>query len=303
MRIGIFAGAVIDQGGDLDAVIAAARDTEAQGFASFWLPQIFSYDALTLLAIIGREVPRVELGTAVIPTYPRHPMMLAAQALTTNAATGGRLALGIGLSHQIVIENMLGLSYERPARHMSEYLSILAPLIREGSVAFDGETLSTHAGVAVPGSSPCPILVAALGPKMLELTGRVGDGTVTWMTGPATIADHIGPSIRAAAEAAGRPEPRVVSSLPVMVTDDADAARARAAKAFAIYGQLPAYRAMLDREGAEGPADVAIVGDEATVKAGIARIAEAGATDFVAAEFGSKPEEVTRTRDLLKSLL
>jgi len=303
MRIGIFAGDVIDRGGDVDAIVAAAKEAGDQGFASFWLPQIFSFDALTVLAVVGREVGTIELGTAVVPTYPRHPMMLAAQALTTNAIAGGRLALGIGLSHQIVIENMLGYSYAKPVRHMTEYLSILAPLIREGSVAYTGETLTGNAAITVPGSTPCAILVAALGPKMLELTGTVADGTVTWMTGPATIANHIGPSIRSAAEAAGRPEPRIVSSLPVLVTDDPAGARARADKAFAIYGQLPAYRAMLDREGAAGPADVAIVGDEAAVSAGIQAIADAGATDFIAAEFGAGTDERARTRDLLRSLL
>ena len=303
MRIGIFAGNVLDGGGLLDDVIAAARAAEEQGFASFWLPQIFGFDALTALTVAGREVDRIELGTAVIPTYPRHPAMLAAQALTTNAAVGGRLALGIGLSHQIVIESMFGYSFEKPLRHMREYLEILAPLIREGSVSFGGETLTGHIGITIPGSTPCPILLAALGPKMLELAGTVGDGTITWMTGPATVADHIGPSIRGAATAAGRPEPRIISSLPVLVTDDADGARERADKAFAIYGQLPSYRAMLDREGAAGPGDVALVGDEATVAKGIQGMGDAGVTDFIAAEFGATEADHTRTRDLLRSLL
>lgn len=303
MSIGIFAGSVIDQGGDLDALVAAAQTAADQGFAGFWLPQIFSYDALTALAVVGREVDGIELGTGVVPTYPRHPMMLAAQALTTNAAAGGRFVLGIGLSHQIVIESMFGYSYDKPARHMREYLAILVPLIREGSVSFSGETLSGHGTVTVPGSTPCPVMVAALGPKMLALTGAVADGTVTWMTGPATVDTHIGPTIRGAAADAGRPEPRIVSALPVLVTDDPDGARQRAAKIFSIYGELPAYRAMLDREGAAGPADVAVVGDEAEVAAGIARMADAGATDFLAVEFGMSDDERTRTRDLLRTLL
>lgn len=303
MRIGIFAGNIIDQGGGFDALVDAARTTADEGFAGFWLPQIFSFDALTALAVVGREVEGIELGTAVVPTYPRHPMMLAAQALTTNAATGGRFALGIGLSHQIVIESMFGYSYDKPARHMREYLSILVPLIREGSVSFDGETLSGHGAISVPGSTPCPILVAALGPKMLELTGSVADGTITWMTGPATVSDHIGPSIRRAASDAGRPEPRVVGALPVLVTDDPEAARQRAAKIFSIYGELPAYRAMLDREGAAGPADVAVVGDEAAVAAGITAMFDAGATDFLAVEFGATDDERARTRDVLRTLL
>jgi F420-dependent oxidoreductase-like protein len=229
--------------------------------------------------------------------------MLAQQALTVQAATGGRLALGIGLSHQVVIENMFGLSFDKPLRHMREYLSILVPLIQTGSVSFTGETLSTSATVSVPDSSPCPVLVAALGPKMLELAGTVADGTVTWMTGPATLGSYTVPTITKAASAAGRPSPRVGAAMPVCVTDDVDATKARAAKVYAMYGILPSYRAMLDREGAAGPEDLAIIGDESAVRAEIARIEDAGVTDFVAAEFGSGAAEKERTRDLLRSLL
>jgi F420-dependent oxidoreductase-like protein len=302
MRIGIFAGNIIDRGGEIDAIVEAAATAEAEGFASYWLPQIFAFDALTALAVAGREVPRIELGTAVVPTYPRHPMMLAQQALTTNAAVGGRLTLGIGLSHQIVIENMYGYSFAKPARHMREYLSILVPLVRESSVSFTGETLMANGTLTVTGATPCPVLVAALGTQMLGLAGTLADGTVTWMTGPSTLAEHIVPTIRSAAKEADRPEPRVVAALPVLVTDDEAAGRELAGNAFSIYGHLPSYRAMLDREGAGGPADVAIVGTEADVRAGIDRIAETGATDFVAVEFG-RPDDLARTRDLLRSLL
>ncbi len=297
MRISIFGGEVPT----VDAAVTMAKQVEAEGFAGFYVPQIFGLDALTMLAVVGREVPRIELGTCVIPTYPRHPMMLAAQALTAQQASGGRLVLGIGLSHQIVIESMFGMSYAKPARHMREYLDILMPLLRGESVAITGETLSFNGSVAVK-AAPMPVLVAALGPRMLELTGQRADGTVTWMTGPATVASHIVPSITKAAADAGRPAPRVAVGLPVCVTGDTDAARATAAKNYEMYGYLPSYRAMLDREGAEGPADVAIVGDEAAVTAGIQRVADAGATDFAAAEYGSADDRA-RTRALLRSLL
>jgi 5,10-methylenetetrahydromethanopterin reductase len=302
MRIGIFGGEV-SSGGTIDDVVESARTAADQGFATYWLPQIFGFDALTALAVVGREVPGIELGTSVIPTYPRHPMMLAAQALTTQAASGGRLALGIGLSHQIVIENMFGMSFENPVRHMREYLEILLPLIQEGSVSFTGETLSANGGLQIPGATPCPVLLAALGPKMLELAGGVADGTITWVTGPATLEAHTVPAINAAAERSGRPVPRVCAGLPVCVTDDVEGARGRAAKVFEIYGSLPSYRAMLDREGAEGPADVAIVGDKATVTGALKRLADVGTTDFLAAEFGSSETERAQTRDALRSLL
>ena len=300
MRIGIFGGDTAN--GPIDAIVDAARAAADDGFASFWLPQIFGMDALTALAVAGREVPGIELGTAVVPTYPRHPAMLAAQALTTQAIIGGRLALGIGLSHQVVIESMVGLSFDKPARHMREYLEILVPLVQTGSVSYAGETLTGHVGLDVKGATPFPILVAALGTKMLELAGTVADGTVTWMTGPATIESHIVPTITVAAERAGRPAPRVGVGLPVCVTDDEAAARERAASLFEIYGTLPSYRAMLDREGAGGPSDVALVGDEAAVGAQVERLASVGATDLVANVFGSSGER-DRTRALLRSLV
>ena len=300
MRIGIFGGDTAN--GPIDAIVDAARAAADDGFASFWLPQIFGMDALTALAVAGREVPGIELGTAVVPTYPRHPAMLAAQALTTQAIIGGRLALGIGLSHQVVIESLFGLSFDKPARHMREYLEILVPLVHSGSVSFAGETLTGHVGLDVKGATPFPILVAALGTKMLELAGTVADGTVTWMTGPATIESHIVPTITVAAERAGRPAPRVGVGLPVCVTDDEAAARERAASLFEIYGTLPSYRAMLDREGAGGPSDVALVGDEAAVSAQIERLGAIGATDLVANVFGSSGER-DRTRALLRSLV
>ena len=286
--------------GGLDDAIKQARDAKERGLASVWVAQIFGLDALTAITVMGREVPDVELGTAVVQTYPRHPQALAMQALTTNAAIGGRLALGIGLSHQIVIEGMYGMSFDKPARHMREYLSILKPLLDGENASYDGETLTWRGmGPVGPPGAPRPqLLLAALAPRMLELAGGVADGTVTWMTGPATIADHIVPLITKAAEKEGRPSPRVAVSLPVSITANPDEAREQAANIFQIYGQLPSYRAMLDREGAAGPADVAIVGDEETVAKEIQRVAEAGATDFGAAVYG----DVSRTLDVLADI-
>jgi 5,10-methylenetetrahydromethanopterin reductase len=299
MRIGIFGG----EPAGIDEAVNAARTVAEQGFAGYWIPQIFGLDALTTLAIVGREVPGIELGTAVVPTYPRHPMMLAAQALTTQVASHGRLALGIGLSHKIVIENMFGYSFEKPVRHMREYLTILMSLIHTGGASFTGETVSANGAINIPGATPCPVLVAALGPKMLELAGTMADGTLTWMTGAVTLAELTVPTITRAAAAANRPAPRIGASLPVCVTSDPDAARARAAKVFQIYGVLPSYRAMLDREGSAGPEDAALIGSETEVKAQIDRVAAAGVTDFVANEFAADPDEKTRTRELLGSML
>jgi 5,10-methylenetetrahydromethanopterin reductase len=300
MRIGIFGG---DTGGrTIDDVVAEARAAERDGFASFALPQIFGLDAMGVLAIIGREVPRIGLATGVVPTYSRHPLTMAQQAFTVQLASGGRFTLGVGLSHQMVIENMFGLSFDKPLRHMREYLAVLMPLLTDGKADVDGDTISTHAAVDIAGRTEIPVLVAALGPKMLELAGTVTAGTVTWMTGPATLANYTVPTITAAAERAGRPAPQIVTSLPICVTSDVDGARTRAAQDFQIYGFLPSYRAMLDREGAAGPADVAIAGDEATVTKGIGELADAGVTEFVASIFGTR-EERAETRALLQSML
>lgn len=298
MRLGLF----FDPPASLDAFTDQVADAERRGFASAWTSQIFSWDALTLLALVGRQVARIELGTAVVPTYPRHPSVLAGQALTTQAATDGRLTLGIGLSHQVVIEGMWGYSYERPARHMKEYLAALLPMLRGESAAVEGETLKAMGNVTVPGATAPPVLLAALAPRMLQLAGGTADGTITWMTGAKTIDGHIVPAITAAAEAAGRPAPRVAVGLPVCVTDDVDGARRRAAEQYSIYGHLPSYRAMLDKEGAEGPADVAIVGDDSVVTAELRRLADAGTTDFAAAVYGSSAER-TRTLEVLAGLL
>lgn len=298
MRIGIFAGQ-----DDLTEVLDMARTAEAQGFDSLWLPQVFSLDAIGAQTVVGHAVPRIELGTAVVPTYSRHPIALAGQALTASAASGGRFTLGIGLSHRLVVEDMYGFSYAKPLRHLREYLSALIPLLAGEAADVEGETLTAKARLAVPGAGPVPVLVAALGPRMLALAGERTSGTITWMTGPRTVAEHIVPTITSAAEAADVGAPRVVTALPVAVTDDAPAVRAIAAKVFSIYGILPSYRAMLDREGAAGPEDVALIGTEAEVRAGIERIRDGGATDFVAVEFSRDPAVATPTRELLRTLL
>jgi 5,10-methylenetetrahydromethanopterin reductase len=299
-------GTSLAEPGGADALSRLAdqlRRAADDGFASAWMANIFGLDALMALAVAGSQVPGIELGTAVMPSYPRHPAALAQQAMTAALAVGpGRLTLGIGLSHRIVIEDMYGYSFDKPARHMREYLSVLLPLLNGEQAAVDGSTVSAHIGLSTPRPARVPVLLAALAPQMLRLAGQQADGTVLWMTGPATVRDHIVPTISAAASEAGRGAPRVVCMLPVCVTDDPAAARARADEALAIYGQLPSYRAMLDKEGAAGPGDVAIVGTEDEVAAQIGALAQAGVTDFVAAEV-AEAEERRRTRALLKTLI
>jgi len=295
-------GLVIDNNRPVADIVADVRDIAATGIPVVGTSQIFGYDTLTLLAVVGQQVPDIELVTAVVPTYPRHPLVLAAQALTVQAMTGGRLTLGIGLSHKVVVESVWGYSFDKPVRHMREYLQVLMPVLRGEGIAFAGETMKVTSGKLDVDAPPPEVIVAALGPAMLELAGTVADGTITWMTGPRTVASHIVPTITAAADGAGREAPRISVSLPVCVTAEPDAARERAGSLFTIYGQLPSYRAMLDREGAAGPGDVAVVGDEDEVARQLTAFAEGGATEFLAATYGPADDQA-RTRALVAELM
>ena len=279
MRIGEMVGGYESREG-IEDFVARARDLEARGFDTMWIPHVFSHDAIGLATLLGRETERIELGTAVVPTQPRHPASLAQQALTAGAASGGRFTLGIGLSHPPVIENMHGLSYARRVSHMREYMAVLGPLLRGEAVDFQGEEYRVAMRVDVADARPVPVLLAALGPRMLELAGRVADGTILWMTGFRTIEKHSLPTIRAAAERAGRPEPRVVAGMNVALVRDVDSARARLAKWIGQYRMMPSYRAMIDREGSEDAADFTIVGDERTLAAGLDRLESLGVTDL-----------------------
>ncbi|MHB1989010.1 MAG: TIGR03564 family F420-dependent LLM class oxidoreductase [Acidimicrobiales bacterium] len=294
-------GAGLNTSKALPEVVDEARRLAAAGFSCLSSSHIFGYDALTLLTAVGLGVPEVELMTAVVPIYTRHPVAMAQQALTVQAVTGGRLVLGVGLSHQVVIEQVYSMSFDQPLRAMREYLAILLPLLGHERSQFRGETVGASAG-PLEIDTPAPqVIVAALGTSMLELAGEVADGTVTWMTGPRTLGEHIVPTIKRAAERAGRPAPRIMAALPVCVTDDVGRARQTADESFAIYGTLPSYRAMLDREGAAGPGDVAIVGDEAEVRSVLASVEAAGVTDFSGAPIGTR-EEVRATLALLGDL-
>lgn len=290
-------------GGTVDDFIAEARAAKEAGYHTFWTSQIFGHDALTALALAGREVPDIELGTAVVPTYPRHPWVMAQQALTTQAAVGGRLCLGIGLSHQIVVESMWGLSYGKPVRHLREYLSVLMPLLEGQPVQHQGEEYRVQGALAAVGSSRPSVVVAALGPQMLRVTGTLADGTSTWCVGPKTLSELTIPTLRQAAADAGRPEPRVVCALPISVTDDVDGARKRAAEVFAVYDTLPSYKTMMNREGVDGPGGLAIVGTEAEVRDQVANLQAIGVTDFNAGVFSANPEERARTAAVLSEWL
>ena len=199
MRIGIYGGNV-RRGQPLTSLVDEIVEREEQGFASYWSPQVGTFDALTMLALAGRATSRIELGTAVVPSYPRHPSALAQQAATVNALCGGRLVLGVGPSHAPGIE-ALGLAYDRPALHMREYVAILKALGEEGRVDYEGRMYRVRTGFACPDAQPFQVVISALAPLMLKAAGEVADGTVTWMVGRNTIAERTAPAIAAAASA------------------------------------------------------------------------------------------------------
>lgn len=300
MKMGLMVGGQSFRG-SLDDMIGWGRDLEARGFDTLWIPQVFGLDAITLAALVGRETRRIELGTSVVPTYPRHPTAMAQQALTTAIAAGGRFSLGIGLSHPPVVERMLGLSYARRASHMREYVEVLLPMLEGRPVRFEGSEYRVDFPTLVPETARVPLLLAALGDRMLALAGAKCDGTLLWMVGPRTIESHIAPKIRRAASEAGRSEPRIVAGVHVALVSDVEAGRARLENMLGMYRMMPSYAAMLDREGATSIADVALVGDEPILDAGLRRLRDLGVTDFEASIIAVDPEAEKRTLDFLES--
>jgi 5,10-methylenetetrahydromethanopterin reductase len=284
----------------VDAYVRDLRAARDQGFDFVWTVQLpWEPDALIALGVALREVDGIRVGTGVQPIQIRHPMALAQAALTLSALSAGRFTLGIGLSHAIVNQQMWGIPWDRPIRRVNEYLDCLLPLLTTGEVDAVGRTATARGQVRVLGAPPPPVYLAALGPQMLRIAGRRTAGTLTWMTGPRTLADYVVPTLSAAAEEAGR-QAEVVAGLPLSVTDDCVRARELAAEMYAIYGTLPSYRAMLDREGADGPADVAIIGDEQSVAERLDQLRAGGVTEFSAHIFGANPEDQARTRAFLR---
>lgn len=299
-------GLMVPLAGNLPApttIIDQVVKAESLGFRSVWTPNVGGNDALTVLAAAGLQTTLIELGTFVVPTYLRHPVALAQQALTTNALVGGRLTLGIGLSHRVVIEDRLGLDWSHPIRHLREYLACLQPLLDGETANFQGaEYQVKDYSLTIPNSTPLPVLVAAMGPQMLRLTGARTAGTAIWLAGPKYLAEHVVPVLGAAAQNAGRPAPRIVVGLPVCVTDHPQQAAAYANKTLAGYGQLPSYRAILDKEGAANVADVALIGDAQTVQERVRQLFAAGMTDLAASVFALPDEQPTHTYEVLAAL-
>lgn len=306
MKIGVGVGSFGGGDGGIDSQVEQTVIAEADGFESAWFTHIRGADSLISVALAGQATSQIELVTGVIPIYSREPMLMAQQALTAQSVAGGRLTLGIGLAHPETTPRTWNHSYDRPAHFMGEYLSVLQPLLKEQTVEFNGDMISTIGSLELGEVKPPSVLLAALGPRMLRLAGEFADGTLLWVTGPKTIRTHIAPKLLNVAESSGRPVPRIVAALPICVTDDPSKARARVAKGLGRYGKLINYRRMLDIEGVAGPEGVAIVGNEDEVETQLRDLADAGATDYFAAFItlaSDDDQSILRTRNLLKGLI
>lgn len=296
----------------LDGLLADAAAAESAGFASFWFPQVPGYlDAMTAVALLGRVTERIELGTAVVPIQTRHPLIMAQQALTTQVACGGRFTLGIGPSHHWIIDGQLGLSYDRPARQMAEYLDVLAAALSgPGAVDVENDGHRVHGTIDVTDSFTTPMLIAALGPVMLRLAGERAGGTILWMADERTIDSHIAPRITAAADGAGRPAPRIVAGVPVALcaAGEVDDARAYASEVLGHADFSPNYVRLLEHGDAQDVGDTMAAGDESSVAARLRRYRDAGVTDLatrvvpLGADAAARRESRRRTEEFVASL-
>ena len=302
MRISVITG--LDNASPVESCVRELTQARDEGFARLWMTQMpYDVDLLTVLAAALPEVPGIEVASGVVPIQNQHPMLLAQRALTLNIISDGRFTLGIGVTHRAVTEGMWGISWDRSVKRLSEYLNGLLPLLAKEQVDVPGELVTTRGALQIPNAPTPQVYVAALGPQMLRVAGRRTAGTVTWMTGPKTLREHVGPTLRAGAADAGREDGSVAvaAALPISVTDDVAEARSLAAQQFAMYGHLPSYRAMLDREGFNGPEDAALIGDESTVSHQLDELRDAGVDEFISIPFDPSAEGAQRTRACLRT--
>lgn len=308
LRIGLGIAPPFDVPRSAAALVTAVRQAETDGFAAVWTPSLPAAappEALVLLGALSQVTARIELGSYVVPTFPRHPVVLAQQALSVQQLSGNRLTLGIGLSHKPIIEAGFGLTFARPIRHLQEYLAVLIPLLAGQPTRFMGHEYRVQLQPRVPaGVTAPPVLVAALQPQMLRLAGELTDGTALGATGPRYIETVAVPLIVEAARAAGRPAPRVAALLPIALTADRAAARAATRAMYPGYERLPSYRALLDHEGLSDFGDLVISGDEAALRQQLRRLADIGVTDFIASRLAldSDPGAYDRTYALLADI-
>jgi F420-dependent oxidoreductase-like protein len=267
----------------VDDVVSQARRAHDIGVRQVWLAQQFDHDAITLAGLVGAAVPGLGVGTSVVPLNPRHPLIVASAAQTAQAAAHGNFSLGLGLGAHEPERLAFGTAWPNTIQRLREHLTILRSIFDTGAVDFTGTEFSARPAwpVRVAGGAPVPVYVAAMGPKALQVTGELADGTLPYLAGPRTISEFIEPTIAKAAADAGRPKPRIIAAVPVLVSDDADGAREQAAEQLAFYATIPSYQKVIAREGVESVADLAAIGTAETVVRKLKSYLDAGATDVV----------------------
>ena len=285
MRLGVMIGAERgDMARKVSKLVSDIQWAESAGLDSAWMPQVPNdFDCLSMVALMAAHTSRIELGTAVVPLQAQHPIALARQALSVHAVSAGRLALGVGPSHHWIVRDMLGIPYEKPAAYTRDYLEVLnAALAGPGDVDVENDTFTVHNPTVLAAAQPLPVLVAALGPVMLQIAGEHADGTVLWMADEKAIGEHIAPKITKAAADAGRPAPRVVAGIPVCLcaNSEIDAAKERANRILAEAETSPNYQRLLDRGDARNVGDLCAAGDEDAILARFKKFADAGVTDL-----------------------
>ena len=314
MRIGVMVGPEQgDTARKVDRMLKDVEWAEAAGLDTVWVPQIpTDFDALTAVALMGTRTSRIEIGTAVVPLQAQHPVHLVRQALSTHAALGGRLALGVGPSHHWIVQDMLGLPYDKPAKFTRDYLEVLGAIKDlPGSIDVENDTFTVHNPLDIAPVAPMPVLVAALGPVMLKIAGERADGTVLWMADERAIGEHIAPRITKAAADAGRPSPRIIAGVPVCLCapSEVDIARERANRILAEAEISPNYQRLLEHGESKDIGDMAIVGDEDAILAGFRKYEEAGVTDLSMRllPIGNTRDELVaskyRTREVVSELV
>jgi F420-dependent oxidoreductase-like protein len=267
----------------VDDVVSQARRAYDIGVRQVWLAQQFDHDAIALAALVGAAVPGLGVGTSVVPINPRHPLIVTSLAQTAQAATHGNFSLGLGLGAHALERQAFGIAWPNTISRLREHLTVLRSVFDEGAVDFGGDEYTAKPGwpVAVAGGTPVPLYVAAMGPKALHVTGELADGTLPYLAGPRTLAEFIVPTITKAAADAGRPSPRIIAAVPVLVTDDVDAGRNLAVETLSLYETIPSYQRVIAREGVASVAELAAVGPPGSVAAQLKRYLDAGATDVV----------------------
>lgn len=288
----------------VDDAIAQARSAFDAGVRQIWLAQRFDVDAIALAGLIGAAVPGLGVGTSVVPINPRHPLLVASAAQTAQAAAHGNFSLGLGLGSHAPEQQGFGTVWPNPVERLREHLEVLRAIFDDGEVNYRGRefTVEPEWPVRIPGGTPVPIYVAAMGPKALRVTGELADGTLPYLAGPRTVGEFIVPTINDAAAAVGRPVPRVTAMVPALVSDDVDAARELAAQQLAFYETIPSYQKVIAREGVSRVAELAAVGSADQVRAQLRTYLDAGATDVALSPLRTEQSDLQALWDVTASL-